>query len=814
MPVKVKLALNKEDEIAQMPTIALRGLVLFPGNAIQLEVGRDKSIAAAEFAMENSSTLFLTTQKDMDTDNPSIDDLYSIGVVAEVKQVLRISEYIVKVMVDAKYRAQLISLDVSGDFLTADTLPLPVKQLPELNDTTEALIRTVKDCFEKYVTLNPRLPKDISYRVFSSTDAMFISNYIPSNLFFKIEDKQEILSETFVHLRLEKIAELLTKENNITSLEREIQNKVHEQMDKNQRDYYLREQMRVISGELGEEENTASEAEEYRNKILELKLSDEITEKLLKESDRLAKMHGSSQEAAVIRNYLDTCVELPWNIQTEDNIDLTKAAEVLNSAHYGLEKVKQRILEILAVKKLAPEVKGQIICLVGPPGVGKTSIASSIAECLNRNFARMSLGGVRDEAEIRGHRRTYVGALPGKIISAIQSAKSSNPLILLDEIDKLANDFRGDPSSALLEALDPEQNSTFKDHFLDIPFDLSKVLFITTANNLDTIPRPLIDRMDVIELSSYTREEKFHIAKEHLLPKQLRLTGLSENVSLTDSTIRSLIDHYTKEAGVRNLERTINEVLRKTAIEIAENPEKNKVINADELETILGPYKNKPSFSVKEDAIGIANGLAWTSVGGELLPIEVQIAEKGSGKVELTGSLGEVMKESAKLAVTYARVHAKEYYIPLELFKEYDIHIHAPEGAVPKDGPSAGVTLATALISTLSNVSVRADIAMTGEITLHGNVLPIGGVKEKTMAAYREGIRTVLIPQDNISDLHEVDQVIKDAINFVPVKDLKQVLEIALLRQEALINDNDPHSITPPAITLEHSAISTAETQC
>ena len=813
MPVKVKLIRDKEDNIAQMPTIALRGLVLFPNSVMQFEVGRVKSIAAAEFAMENSSTLFLVTQKDMNTDNPSIDDLYLVGVVAEVKQVLRISEHIVKILVEAKYRANLVQLDTTQDFLLADTLAFPIKNNLNAPDETEALLRTVKDCFEKYILLNPRLPKDIVFRILSSNDAHFLSDYIPANLFFNYEEKQAILEESLVHARLEKIIELLTKENNIITLEKEIQNKVHDQMDKNQRDYYLREQMRVISGELDEDEDTASEAENYRQKIIALKLSEEITEKLIKEADRLAKMHGSSQEAAVIRNYLDTCVELPWNVSTVDNIDIKNAAEILNNAHYGLEKVKQRILEILAVKKLAPAVKGQIICLVGPPGVGKTSIANSVAECLGRKFARMSLGGVRDEAEIRGHRRTYVGALPGKIISAIQTAKSSNPLILLDEIDKLANDFRGDPSAALLEALDPEQNNTFKDHFLDIPFDLSNVLFITTANNLDTIPRPLLDRMDVIELSSYTREEKFQIAKRHLLPKQLKNTGLEQIVSLTDSAIYSLIDHYTKEAGVRNLERALTEVLRKSAIEVIENIDVQKVISSENLEVLLGPYRNKPSFSIKKNSVGIANGLAWTSVGGELLPIEVQMVKNGSGKIELTGSLGEIMKESAKLAITYARAHADDYNIQPEIFKEYDIHIHAPEGAVPKDGPSAGVTLTTALISTLSGMPVRADVAMTGEITLHGNVLPIGGLKEKSMAAYREKINTVLIPQDNLSDLYEIDKAVKDAIDFLPVTDLKQVLSIALVSNATIKKE----SLTPPLIPQinrgEPSTPSVAEPQ-
>ena len=552
-------------------------------------------------------------------------------------------------------------------------------------------------------------------------------------------------------------------------------------MDKNQRDYYLREQMRVIAGELDEGEDTRAEADGYRKKILELKLDEEIQEKLLKEADRMSRMQASSQEAAVIRTYLDVCLALPWHVYTKDDLNIKRAAALLDKEHYGLKKVKERILEILAVRALAPDVKSQIICLVGPPGVGKTSIARSIAACMGRKYARMSLGGVRDEAEIRGHRRTYIGALPGKIISAITTAKSSNPLILLDEVDKLAGDFRGDPAAALLEALDPEQNATFRDHYLDIPFDLSKVLFITTANNMDTIPGPLLDRMDVIELPSYTRVEKFNIAKRHLLPKQLENTGLGDKVKIPGPTLYAIIDSYTREAGVRGLERTINEVLRKCARRIVAGDAETITVSPAMLDELLGPARIKPGYYNKTNDVGIANGLAWTSVGGELLPIEVQAIPGGSGKLQLTGSLGDVMKESAQLAITYARVHAEEYGIDLEKLKTTDLHIHAPEGAVPKDGPSAGVTLTTALISCLSGRPVRADLAMTGEITLHGAVLPIGGLREKSMAAYRESMKTVLIPQANLPDLYEVDEEVKKHVEFVPVKNLQQVLRRALL---------------------------------
>ena len=591
-----------------------------------------------------------------------------------------------------------------------------------------------------------------------------------------------------------------------TSRRKEISDKVNESMDKNQRDYYLHEQLNIISSELGEGDDTHAEAEDYRRRILELHLEEDSEAKLLKEVDRLAKMQGSNQEATVIRTYLDTCLDLPWNTFTEDDLDINKAQEILDHDHYGLKKVKDRILELLAVRKLAPDVKAQIICLVGPPGVGKTSIARSIARCLHRKYVRLSLGGVRDEAEIRGHRRTYIGAMPGKIISAMITAKSQNPLILLDEIDKLAGDFRGDPAAALLEALDPEQNNTFKDHFLDIPYDLSHVLFITTANDLGGIPAPLRDRMDIIELPSYTRVEKYNIARRHLLPKQLELCGLTGKVTLSQSALYGIIDGYTREAGVRTLERTITSVLRKCARKIASGEAEKVSVTEAMLEELLGPRMVKPEFLNRDNAVGIANGLAWTSVGGETLPIEVQVIEDGAGKITVTGSLGDVMKESAQLAITYARVHAAEYGIDPEKVKKCDLHIHAPEGAIPKDGPSAGVTLTTALISCLSGRPVRGDVAMTGEITLHGNVLAIGGLREKSMAAYREGMKLVLIPKDNESDLYDVDDEVKQHIQFVPVSTLEQVLDVALLkaakplpaRRTRARKPKTPDAILPP----------------
>ena len=775
--VKVKITRN----VSVLPAIALRGLVVFPNNIVHFEVGRAKSIAAIEAAMHANSSVFLVAQKEMDVEEPTMPDLYAYGVIAEIKQVLRVSDDLVKVLVEGKTRARLLELN-DGDFLQASVRPVPVRGIgADKRTQTEALVRSLKDCFEEYLSYSPQISKDVIYNIVSSDSPLFLSEYMPANLLLKYEDKQTILNESSLLSRLEKLLMLLRQECQVLEIERDLDDKVNASLDKGQREYYLREQMHIISEELGDSEDTRAEADTYRQKIAALKLDDESTEKLLKECDRLARMQSNSAESGVIRSYLDTCLGLPWHITTEDDLDQAHARRVLDREHYGLQKVKERILELLAVRKLNTEVKGQIVCLVGPPGVGKTSIAHSVADCMGRKFARMSLGGVHDEAEIRGHRRTYIGAMPGRIISAINSAKSSNPVILLDEIDKLAGDYKGDPSSALLEVLDPEQNRTFKDNYLDIPFDLSEVLFITTANDASTIPGPLYDRMDVIELPSYTRTEKFNIAKRHLLPKQLKNNGLDGKVTMTSGAIYEIIDGYTREAGVRNLERTITSVLRKCAQKIAAGETEKISVSGTMVKSLLGPEKVKPTFISRTDSVGIANGLAWTSVGGEMLPVEVAVIPNGTGKIEITGSLGDVMKESAQLAVTYARVHAEEYGIAPDRFKNTDLHIHAPEGAVPKDGPSAGVTLTTALVSALSGIPVRHDLAMTGEITLHGNVLPIGGLKEKSMAAFREGISTVLIPKENATDLYEVDAEVKEKIHFIPVERLSQVLKHALI---------------------------------
>ena len=789
-----KVTIKVEHRELHLPTIALRGLVVFPNNLVHFEVGREKSIAAVEWAMANNSNVFLVAQKAMETSDPTQADLFSYGVVAEVKQVLRVSEDLVKVLVEGKYRAKLTELDTSGDFLLSAVRPAPVRAgKPEDAVETEALLRALKTGFDEYLGMNPRLGKDVVFAIVSSDDPAFLSEYMPANLLFRYEDKQAVMDESTLNGRLKKLVEMLRRECQVMKIEKEIAEKVNESMDKNQRDYYLHEQLHIISDELGEGDDTHAEADEYRRRITELHLAEDSEKKLLKEVDRLSKMQGSNQEATVIRTYLDTCLDLPWNTFTVDDLDIARAQQILDRDHYGLKKVKDRILETLAVRKLAPDVKAQIICLVGPPGVGKTSIARSIAESLGRKYVRISLGGVRDEAEIRGHRRTYIGAMPGKIINAMISAKSSNPLMLLDEIDKLAGDFRGDPAAALLEALDPEQNSTFNDHFIDIPFDLSHVLFITTANDLGSIPGPLRDRMDVIELPSYTRVEKYNIARKHLLPKQLKACGLTGKVTLSQSALYGIIDGYTREAGVRNLERTITSVLRKCARKIAAGEVESVSVTGTMLEELLGPRFVKPDFLNRTNAIGIANGLAWTSVGGETLPIEVQVMDNGSGKITVTGSLGDVMKESAQLAITWVRVHAEEYGIDPERLKKCDLHIHAPEGAVPKDGPSAGVTLTTALVSCLSGMPVRGDVAMTGEITLHGNVLPIGGLREKSMAAYREGMKTVLIPKDNEPDLYEVDDEVKKNLTFLPMQSLTQVLNAALLKPQ------DPKKAKAPA---------------
>ncbi|MEG1895674.1 MAG: endopeptidase La [Oscillospiraceae bacterium] len=780
MAVKVKVKVDNKNEYICIPAIALRGLVLFPDNLVHFDVGREKSIKAIEAAMKNDRLIYLVPQVDFDVEDPKSEDMFELGVVAEVKQVLKLQENAIKVLVETKYRAKTVELKVD-EYITAVIKNYPIFKIKSTGIAkVEALVRTIKDSFEEYIAVAPRISKEVIANIFLIDDPNELAEYIAANIMFKIEDKIKILSENSPEKRLSFVLQFLSSEYKILKIENEIKQKVQVDIDKSQKEYYLRQQMKTISEELDEDEDIQKETDEYRNKIIKLTLIAENQEKLLKEVSRLEKMSSSSQESAVSRNYLDICMEIPWNTETKEQINVQKAEQFLNKGHYGLEKVKEKILEILSVRKLSGNVKGQVICLVGPPGVGKTSIASSIAECMTRNFVRVSLGGMRDEAEIRGHRRTYVGALPGKVINALIQAKTKNPVILLDEIDKMSGDFRGDPASSLLEVLDQEQNHSFKDHYIDMAVDLSEVFFIATANNYNSIPAPLLDRMDIIELSSYTREEKFNIAKKHLVPKQLTKNGMKDYVKFTDAGLYSIIDEYTKEAGVRNLERTIVDILRKCAKKIATGNADKVSITAATVRDLLGPIKYHPSTTVLDNIVGVANGLAWTQVGGEMLPIEVTVIPNGAGKLELTGSLGDVMKESCKIALSYIRSNAERYKIDCD-FAKIDIHIHAPEGAVPKDGPSAGVTLTTALMSVLTKRPVRGTVAMTGEITLQGRVLPIGGLKEKAMAAFREGIETVIIPFDNEASLQEVDAKVKEKIKFMPVKTIDQALEINLM---------------------------------
>lgn len=762
-----------------MPVLPLRGLVIFPGMLIHFDVAREKSVNALYSAMGSDQHIFVVAQKDPAIDAPLKDDVFETGVVAKIVQLVKQPENMVRVVIEGRYRAEIKEYNADGEFISA--IVEPVKYIKDKTTVMNlALVRSVRNVFEEYLKYMPKMPSDILYKSQNAKNADDFSDFIAANIQAGFESKQRILATKDVTERLEFILDFLTNEVYLLKIERELTDKARAKIDESQKEYMLREQLQIIKSELGEDEPD-DEIREYEEKIRELKLPEEIETTLLKECAKLDKTPFMSQEAAVIRTYLDTCLELPWNVYSEDDIDLKRVAESLDKNHYGLKKVKERFLEYLAVKKNAPDMKGQIICLLGPPGVGKTSIAKSVAEAIGKKYARVALGGVRDEAEIRGHRRTYVGSMPGRIINAMKQAGTMNPLIVLDEIDKLASDYKGDPTSALLEVLDSEQNNTFTDHYIDLPFDLSDVMFVTTANDYSTIPAPLRDRMEVIELPSYTLVEKINIAKKHLIPKQLKNCGLNaKDFKFTPKAVEMIINNYTKEAGVRNLERTIASVMRKSVYKkLTEDIEKITISNKD-LEELLGPAKYSDSEKSNKDEVGYVNGLAWTSVGGELLPIEIAVMQ-GTGKIELTGSLGDVMKESAKTAVTCIRSHADELNIDPMFYSTKDIHIHAPEGAVPKDGPSAGITMATALYSALSNKKVRHDVAMTGEITLRGKVLPIGGLNEKSMAAYKNGVKTVIIPKENSRDLAEIDEEVKNNVTFIPVSDIKEVLKIAVL---------------------------------
>lgn len=763
-----------------IPTISLRGLVVFPSMVLHFDVGRERSVNALKAAAKADGEIFLVAQKDASETTPSADDIYDVGVVGTIKQLLTTPDGSTRVLVEGLYRAKAVKLVSSAEYLKYEIRPYPSRGAALAVSTQTAAKRALKEVFETYAQISPKMPKDLYDSIITEEDCARLFDKVVFNITLKIEDKQTLLETNGVLQRIKLLISMIENEIEIIMAEIEIQDQVRESIDKNQRDYYLREQLRAISRQLGDGEDPVEECEEYIEKIKALKLPEASEEKLIKEAEKLRRMSGSSQESAVLRTYLDTVLAVPFNKRTKDKLNIEAAEKKLDRDHYGMKKVKERILETLSVRALAPDVKGQIICLYGPPGVGKTSVARSIADALGRKYARISLGGVHDEAEIRGHRKTYVGAMPGRIVKALTQAKSMNPVILLDEIDKMGRDYKGDPSSAMLEVLDAEQNSAFVDNYLEIPIDLSEVLFITTANDTSTIPAPLLDRMEVIELSSYTREEKFNIAKRHLVPKQLKKHGeSSKTLKISDKALYEMIDCYTREAGVRKLERRISEICRKTAKKLVSGEKEVKVTDAN-LGDFLGVRKYKPENLAARDEVGLVNGLAWTSVGGTMLPLEVLVLE-GTGKTEFTGQLGDVMKESAKIAVSLTRSLADKYHIDPNFYKDKDIHVHAPEGAVPKDGPSAGVTLTTALVSALSGTPVRRDVAMTGEITLRGKVLPIGGLKEKSMAAYRAGIKTVCIPIDNVPDLEEIDDKVKAHIKFVPAEDISTVLETALV---------------------------------
>ncbi len=783
----------------RMPVLALRGLTVFPQTTMHFDVGREKSVRALEKAMSGNQRIFLVTQRDILQDDPSFDDLYTIGTVAHVRQVLKMPGDSIRILVMGEYRAKVTQVQQTTPYLCARIESVPSAEYTPGTARIEALIRQAAQLFDEFAELSQRPVQDTMLKILASKDPGYIADIMTQNATLAFGEKMRVLEQLHPVRRLEIANKLLARELDVLRLENQLQDKTQQNIDKGQRDYYLREQMKVIRSELGENDDEA-EFEEYREKINKLALPEEVAAKLHKELQRLTKQPYGSSEASVIRNYLDVALELPWTKHSKERVDVRMARKILDEDHFGLEKVKERILEILALKQMAPDMPGQIICLVGPPGVGKTSIAMSIARALNRKLARISLGGIHDEAEIRGHRKTYVGAMPGRILSAMQHAGTKNPLLLLDEIDKLGSDYRGDPSAALLEVLDGEQNGTFRDNFLELPFDLSECMFITTANTVDTIPRPLLDRMEVIELGSYTDEEKVMIAKRHLLPKQLAKHGMKKTqVRVSDEAIREIICCYTRESGVRNLEREIASLCRKCAMRFVSDKELKRIsVTGSNIDTFLGPRKILPDKLPSADPVGLVTGLAWTAVGGETLEVECNVVE-GTGKLNLTGNLGDVMKESVQAAMSYIRSRAERLHIPQDFYKTKDIHVHFPEGAVPKDGPSAGITVCTAMISALTGATVRRDIAMTGEISIRGRVLPIGGLKEKTMAALRHGIKTVIIPKANEKDLREIDQTVCRALNFILVEHIDAVVEAALdlslLEQKEPQKDNEERKL-------------------
>lgn len=789
--------MNEQREIfasESVPMLALRGITVFPNMLLHFDVERIMSIAAVEEAMDADKRIFLVTQRDLFDDQPEFSGLYKVGTLCTVQQVLRIPGQGMRVMIEGRERSRLLSMDLSGSFYTAEITPMPDEPVKKAGKRVEALCRQCHSLFERYASFADYQAESV-ITVLSSEEPAFLADYIAQNCMIQYTEKQEILQEVRPVKRLEKIIKMLSREVEIMEIKNDLQEKTNAQIAGGQREYVLREQMRLIKSELGESDDFDLELDNYTEEIMALNLSEEDTEKLLKEVSRLSKQQPNSSEAAVIRTYLDTVLDMPWTTETVDNLSVRHARDILNRDHFGLEKVKERIIEFLAVRQLAPDTGGGILCFVGPPGVGKTSIASSIALSMNREFARISLGGVHDEAEIRGHRKTYVGAMPGRIMNAVKQSGSKNPVLLLDEIDKLGSDYRGDPSAALLEALDSEQNTTFRDHYLEIPFDLSQTLFITTANTVETIPRALLDRMETIELSSYTDEEKLKIAIDHLIPKQRKKHGLkAAQFKIGADALRDVIAGYTRESGVRQLEREIAGLCRKAAARIAEGQSKSLNVTSGKLEELLGVRKFKAEAPLTSDEVGIVNGLAWTQVGGELLQVEVNVLE-GTGKLNLTGNLGDVMKESAQAALSYIRSRSELLGIDRDFYTKKDLHIHFPEGAVPKDGPSAGITIAVAIISALTNAPVRRDIAMTGEITLRGRILPIGGLKEKTMAALRNNIKTVILPLANERDLDEIDPTVRNSLNFIVADHIDNILHVVLDMPES-----KPVQTAPPPI--------------
>lgn len=774
---------SNENLFLELPIIPLRGIVVFPKMVLHFDVGRKKSIKALQKAMDDDQKVFLVCQKDASVDEPNIDDMYDVGVICTIRQMMRIpgSENM-RVVVEGDERATLYSftsvkpyigglVEIAGD----NNSNLEISE-----DEDKAYQRIIKREFERYASLMPKISNEVIAKVISIKDSGELADFVCSNTFLDYYEKQDVLSALDPSERICQLVVYLKKENNALEIESEIQEKVQNEIDKSQREYYLREEMKVITEALGESDNPLEEAEEYKSKVSALKCSDDIKEKLLKECDKLAKMPSGSHEGTVERNYLDKCLEIPFGKYTKDSINLEKSRKILDKEHYGLDKVKERIVDSLAVYKRNPEFNGQILCLAGPPGVGKTSIVKSLAKSMGRKYVRIALGGIHDEAEIRGHRKTYIGSMPGRIVEAVIKSGVMNPIILLDEIDKVGNDFKGDPSSALLEALDPEQNNSFADHYIEFPLDLSRVLFITTANDVSAIAGPLYDRMEVIELNSYTALEKFYIAKKHLVKKEMIKHSLtSKEFKISDDAINILIENYTREAGVRTLEKQIATLCRKATVSLESGAKSFKVTDKN-IEEYLGKKKFSDDLVSKEDQVGTVNGLAWTSVGGTMLPIEVSVLD-GTGKIELTGNLGDVMKESAKTAVSYIRSKASEYGIDEDFYKNKDIHIHAPEAAVPKDGPSAGLAITTAIVSELTGIAIKSNVAMTGEISLKGKALAIGGLKEKSMAAYKAGCDTVIIPRDNKKDLDEISDEVKQVIDFISVKNFDEVLPIALV---------------------------------